>query len=36
VGQNYQLATLSGSVYVGLTNTVLYVTGSIYDRQRRQ
>jgi hypothetical protein len=29
VGQNYQVATLSGSVYVGLPNTVLYVTSSI-------
>ena len=29
VGQNYQVNTLSGSVYVGLTNTVLYVTGAI-------
>ena len=29
VGQNYQVGTLSGSVYVGLPNTVLYVTSSI-------
>src|SRR5215471_5561820 len=28
-GGNYQVADLSGSVYVGATNTVLYVTGSI-------
>jgi hypothetical protein len=29
VGKNYQVGTLSGSIYVGLTNTVLYVTGNI-------
>jgi hypothetical protein len=29
VGQNYQVSTLSGSIYVGVTNTVLYVTSSI-------
>ena len=28
-GGNYTLSSLSGSVYVGATNTVLYVTGSI-------
>jgi hypothetical protein len=28
-GGNYQVDTLTGSVYVGATNTVLYVTGSI-------
>ncbi len=28
-GGNYQVADLSGSVYVGGTNTVLYVTGNI-------
>ncbi len=28
-GGNYQISSLSGSVYVGATNTILYVTGSI-------
>ena len=28
-GGDYQVSSLSGSVYVGATNTVLYVTGSI-------